>query len=182
MAYILNNTKRLNILLTALLDYSTVSYQSASIETVPLGEVLEEVTNHLADAIQAKQAIIEYEKPLPMLQINRLHLFKLLESLLTNALKFNTRIPHIQLSVETNADELLIAVQDNGIGIDAAYTGKIFKLFQQLEKTHQSQDTSVGVGLSICKNIVEKYGGKIWFESELQVGTTFFIALPLALK
>ena len=80
-------------------------------------------------------------------------------------------------SIEKEMDTLLICVEDNGIGMEKEFEQKIFLLFHQLDKSKGYEGT--GIGLTICKNIVEKYNGQIWFESELNRGTKFFIRLPL---
>jgi signal transduction histidine kinase len=91
-------------------------------------------------------------------------------------LKFNDAQPVIQLASEETEKETLITIADNGIGMDKAYESKVFRLFHRLDRNKNYEGS--GVGLSICKNIVEKYGGRIWYESELGKGTTFFISIP----
>jgi light-regulated signal transduction histidine kinase (bacteriophytochrome) len=182
MEYIIQNTKKMNNLLSGLLEYSTVSYQEASVEEVNIGEVVQAVVHQFGQTITAKKARIIYSQTLPSIHINRLHLFQLLENTISNALKFCIENPVVQLKVEESPENVIISIKDNGIGMDEAYKDKVFKLFQQLHKNDQSQNTEtgigVGVGLSICKNIVEKYQGDIWFKSQLGKGTTFYISLP----
>lgn len=180
--YIIRNSKKMNNLLTALLEYSTISYQSASVDTVNLGDVTQEVIHHFEATIAEKNAEIVYGSTLPNLKINRLHLFQLLQNIISNALKFNEYKPYIRLKVEQGPQNIIIVIKDNGIGMEEAYADKVFKLFQQLHKNNHNQNPEmgigVGVGLSICKNIVEKYQGDIWFKSKLGFGTTFYISLP----
>lgn len=178
MGFILNNTNRMNELLTALLQYSTLSYQAADVEWVEPTTVLEEVETHFKSVILDKEAKLVYAPELPAIQINRLHLFLLFKNLISNALKFNNKAPIIQIDIAPNEKVMLIKVKDNGIGIDAAYSAKVFQLFQQLDKNTLVANNGVGLGLSMCKNIVEKYGGSIWFESELGKGTSFYVELP----
>jgi len=92
-------------------------------------------------------------------------------------LKFVQDKPIVFINGVVEGDQFLISVKDNGIGINKDYEHKIFNLFHQLNKRQQYEGT--GIGLTICKNIVDKYDGKIWFESELNKGTTFFISLPI---
>ncbi len=97
-------------------------------------------------------------------------------NLLSNAIKFkNDKTPEIKITVRENNGEYLFAVKDNGIGIQKEYEGKIFTIFQRLNFKEQYPGT--GIGLVICKKIVEKHGGKIWFESEFGKGTTFYFTL-----
>jgi two-component system, chemotaxis family, sensor kinase Cph1 len=111
--------------------------------------------------------------------VSRLHLVQLFQNLVGNALKFSTEIPKISINCVFKKDVVLLSIKDNGIGIKAEHGDKIFKLFQRLSRLPQYEGT--GIGLTICKNIVEKHSGKIWFESQEGQGTTFFIELPIAL-
>jgi signal transduction histidine kinase len=106
-------------------------------------------------------------------------LTQIVQNLLSNAMKFSTSTPVISLHGEVKNEQFLLTLKDNGIGIKKEYSNKIFRLFQRLNKSPQYEGT--GIGLAICKQIVEKYGGRIWFESDEGKGTTFFIALPLSI-
>jgi two-component system, chemotaxis family, sensor kinase Cph1 len=108
-----------------------------------------------------------------------LHLIQLFQNLVGNALKFSSEKPNISIDCTFKKDVVLLSIKDNGIGIKAEHGDKIFKLFQRLSRAPQYEGT--GIGLTICKNIVEKHSGKIWFESQEGQGTTFFIELPIAL-
>jgi signal transduction histidine kinase len=180
MDYVNTGVRKMNKLLEDLLKYSTlvVDKQTMSIESARLGEVLEEIKGTLQGTINAKNAQIEYTKALPVLQMSRLHQTQLFQNLISNALKFVEGTPVIKIDCQENDKNTLIRVADNGIGIKTEYSAKVFKLFHRLNRDPQYEGT--GVGLSICKNIVEKYNGKIWFESEENQGTTFFIQLPKA--
>jgi signal transduction histidine kinase len=92
-------------------------------------------------------------------------------------MKFSTSTPIISFHGQIKNDQFLLTLTDNGIGIKKEYSNKIFRLFQRLNKSPQYEGT--GIGLAICKQIVEKYAGRIWFESEEGKGTTFFITFPL---
>ena len=93
-----------------------------------------------------------------------------------NALKFSHQTPFVQINGKEENGEVILTIKDNGVGINKEYSSKIFVIFQQLNKKNEFEGT--GVGLTICKNIVEKYNGKIWFDSEENKGTTFYISIP----
>ena len=114
---------------------------------------------------------------LPMLWISRLHLTQLFQNLMSNSLKFSNKQPHIKVLGQVQSGNLLITVKDNGIGMKLEYSDKIFRLFQRLSRSPQYEGT--GIGLAICKHIVDKYNGKIWFESVEGEGTTFFLSFPM---
>ena len=176
MGFITSGVKRMNDLLVGLLNLSSLTSQRAENEDVNLGEIVEVVKSNLKVAIEEKDAIIDYKGKAEHLPMNHLHLIQLMQNLVGNALKFVENRPKIEIDTQETAQNFQITVKDNGIGMDKSYESKVFRLFQRLDKTKNYEGN--GVGLSICKNIVEKYGGKIWYESELNHGTQFFIHIP----
>jgi signal transduction histidine kinase len=108
--------------------------------------------------------------------MNRLHLLQLFQNLIGNALKFTTVLPLIRIEGKEENGQIVLTIEDNGIGIKKDFSNKVFVLFQQLNKKGQFEGT--GIGLTICKNIVEKYNGRIWFDSEENIGTKFYISIP----
>ena len=180
MGFIVSGVKRMESLLSSLLEYSTIlSEQHNPEELVSLTEVLEDVKKNLYSKINDKSALITFSNTHYDVFISRLHLTQLFQNLISNALKFSRDIPQIHVDCMVQKHILLISVRDNGIGIKQEYSEKIFKLFQRLSRAPQYEGT--GIGLTICKNIVEKHDGKIWFESTENEGTTFFISLPMRL-
>jgi chemotaxis family two-component system sensor kinase Cph1 len=120
-------------------------------------------------------ASIDYT-PLPSVHGNWEHLSTLFRNLLTNALQYRTAAPpRVTISAERDCDDWLFTVRDNGIGIDAQYLDLIFAPFQRL---HGSDNPGAGLGLAACKRIVEQHGGRIWAESAIGDGSTFFFTLP----
>ena len=176
MVFINGGVKRMYNLLTDLLELSQIISTQAGADVVRPEEVIEDVKANLRNAIESKNAVIEYNTDMPSVRMNKIHLMQLFQNLIGNALKFSTDQPVITVNGKQNADHILLSVKDNGIGIKKEFAGKIFVLFQQLNKKGLFEGT--GIGLTICKNIVEKYNGTIWFESVEGEGTTFFMSIP----
>ncbi len=169
--------KRMYSLLTDLLDFSQVLAQQPGAEVLRPEEVLTEVTDNLRTAIESRNALVTFPQNMPTVRMHRLHMLQLFQNLIGNALKFNDKMPPIiKVDGKMVGKDLLFTVEDNGIGIKPEYANKVFILFQQLNKKIEG----TGIGLTICKNIVDKYDGKIWFESEENVGTKFFISIPVS--
>ena len=130
----------------------------------------------LKKKIEDRQAYI-YSDPLPVLLGDTILLTRLFQNLLTNALKFNdSDIPIIYITVKKQKNFWIFNIEDNGIGIDPKYHKIIFNLFKKLH--HPSKYEGTGLGLSLCKKIVELHGGKIWLNSSLHNGSTFSFSLP----
>lgn len=179
MEYVVNGVKRMNDLLLDLLEFSAITTEKAASDTINLRAVIDEVIYSMHDKITDTNAIIDYPDVMPKVRMKRLHLVQLFQNLISNALKFNTGQPMVKVAaeVEQDKDALLISIEDNGIGMEKEFEKKIFLLFHQLDKRTGYEGT--GIGLTICKNIIEKYNGHIWFESELNKGTKFFVRLPM---
>jgi signal transduction histidine kinase len=182
MGFVKAGVIKMNKLLEDLLDYSTLVVdkqdEEKTVYTTQLHEILEEVQANLKNTIDTKKVTIAYNTSLPVLKMSRLHQTQLFQNLISNAIKFSEETPVINIKYEDKNEKCLVSVSDNGIGIKTEYSAKVFKLFHRLSRDTRYEGT--GVGLSICKSIVEKYHGKIWFESKEQQGTTFFIEIPKA--
>ena len=176
MQFVNSGVKRMYSLLTDLLDFSQVISQQPGAEVIRPDEVLEDVKANLRNAIESKNAQVICDSNLPSIRMNRLHLLQLFQNLIGNALKFTTSMPIVTIGGKEENGHVILTIQDNGIGINKEYGNKVFVLFQQLNKKDKFEGT--GIGLTICKNIVEKYNGKIWFDSEENIGTKFYISIP----
>ncbi len=177
MGFVHAGVKRMYSLLTDLLDFSRVLAQQPDAEVTRPEEVIADVTANLSGAIESKNATILYPENMPSLRMNRLHLTQLFQNLIGNAIKFtDDRPPVVKINAGESNGAVVLSIADNGIGIKKEYEDKVFVLFQQLNKNNRFEGT--GIGLTICKNIVEKYNGKIWFDSEENEGTTFYISIP----
>ena len=180
MNFVIGGVKRMESLLGALLEYSTVASEQEEVKQVtPLKQILHDVQQNLHSIITEKNAVIDVSGVLPSLWISRLHLTQLFQNLMSNSMKFSDKQPHISIKGQVKDEQFVITLKDNGIGMKAEYSDKIFRLFQRLSRSPQYEGT--GIGLAICKNIVDNYNGKIWFESTEGLGTTFFISIPLAI-
>jgi signal transduction histidine kinase len=176
MQFVNSGVKRMYSLLTDLLDFSQVISQQPGAEVIRPDEVLEDVKANLRNAIESKNAQVLCMENLPSIRMNRSHLLQLFQNLIGNALKFTTVTPIVRIHGKEENGNIVLTIEDNGIGINKEYGSKVFVLFQQLNKKDKFDGT--GIGLTICKNIVEKYNGRIWFDSEENIGTKFYISIP----
>ncbi|MEL6864919.1 MAG: tetratricopeptide repeat protein [Bacteroidota bacterium] len=177
MEFVTTSVRRLNNLLTDLLEYSRISSQEPAKEVISIKKIIQIVLSNLHDSILRKEALVNFPEDMPSIQMSKLHLIQLFQNLISNALKFVDGQPVINISTKQTGELITITIRDNGIGIDPEFGNKIFNLFHQLNKNKKYEGT--GIGLTICKNIVDKYDGKIWFESDPGKGTAFFICLPI---
>jgi signal transduction histidine kinase len=173
--FVVNGVQRMDILIMDLLSYSRVSSQGHEFEMVNFADVLETVITNSKQNINANNAKINIGK-LPSLMANRQLIVQLFQNLINNAIKFHTdQPPEITISAKEEATHWKFMVKDNGIGIDKKYADRVFVIFQRLHPRETYEGT--GIGLTICKKIVEHHGGKIWFESELNKGATFYFTI-----
>jgi light-regulated signal transduction histidine kinase (bacteriophytochrome) len=141
-----------------------------------MGQVLDRVLLLLDAEIEATQCTVTRTE-LPMVSGEDSQLTQLLLNLLANAIKYRSaRPPSIHIAVERSNDAWLFSVRDNGIGIDARHFDRIFEVFERLHSAQEYPGT--GIGLAICRRIVQRHGGSIWVESQLGAGSTFFFTLP----
>jgi signal transduction histidine kinase len=180
MNFVTDGVKRMETLLSALLEYSTIASEKIDdVKTASVGKALNDVLQNLSLKITESEARINYPSVLPDVKINHLHLSQIFQNLISNSLKFCETKPIIDFKIIHKDDTFIISLKDNGIGMNKDYENKVFKLFQRLDRSKQYEGS--GIGLTICKNIVEKYDGTIWFESAEGKGTNFFISFPKTL-
>jgi signal transduction histidine kinase len=178
MRFVQSGVKRMNALIGDLLAFSNISSQRAGSDLVNSDEVLQNIISQLKGTIEEKNGEVIFQNSLPKVKINANHLGFLFQNLLQNALKFNdSEKPIVKINASLQGENILFSVEDNGIGIDQVYSDKIFDLFNQLHKNKSY--TGTGIGLTVCKNIVDKYNGRIWFESAGNKGTRFWVSLPV---
>jgi signal transduction histidine kinase len=180
MNFVTDGVKRMETLLSALLEYSTIASEKIEdVKTASVSKALHDVLQNLSFKITEKDAKINYPSVLPDVKINHLHLTQIFQNLMSNSMKFCEVKPIIDFKILHKDDTFIISIKDNGIGMNKDYENKVFKLFQRLDRSKQYEGS--GIGLTICKSIVEKYGGQIWFESAEGKGTNFFISFPKTL-
>ncbi len=174
--YIVDGTTQMRELINALLSFSHVTKAHSSLELVDLNEIFDGIKDQLADKIEQYQGSVESE-PLPTLLVHRVLIRQLLSNLIENSLKFHKpgEPPLIQISAVKNNETWEIMVTDNGIGIDPKYYNKLFTIFQRLQP--QVSVAGTGIGLAICKRIVELHEGHIWVESQKGEGATFHFTI-----
>ncbi|MBI0582465.1 MAG: hypothetical protein JET69_05555 [Methanomassiliicoccales archaeon] len=159
-----------------LLAYSRVEVKERSFVPVDMNEVQSIVLKDLRVSIGESGAAVTHDA-LPTVLADQAQMILLLENLVGNAIKYrNVAAPQVHVSARRSDGEWTFAVQDNGIGIDPQHAEKLFKMFSRLHTRDEYEGT--GMGLAISKKIVERHGGKIWFESAPGQGTTFFFTIP----
>jgi PAS domain S-box-containing protein len=176
IGYIVDGVERMQALIRDLLTYSRVGRAELQVAPVVMGEVVTRATETLAPAIEEAGAVIEVGT-LPTLEGDPSQLNQLMQNLLGNAVKFaGEEPPEVRIDTERQEGGWRFAVADNGIGIDSRYRERIFELFQRLHSPEEYPGT--GIGLAICRTIVERHGGSIWMEPRDGRGSTFVFTIP----
>ncbi len=173
--FAVDGSKRMYDLINGLLAYSKVKANIKEFSEVNMNKVVEEVTNILNIKIREKNAIVK-AKSLPTLFADESQMVLLVQNLITNSLKFTNESPVIIISAKTENNKYIFSIKDNGIGIESQYFNRIFQIFQRLVRHEEYEGT--GIGLAICKRIVERHNGSIWVESEPEKGSIFYFTIP----
>lgn len=175
MGYITDGTRRMQNLIRDLLAYSRVNRQSTGYEEVDLNEVFEAVNQALNNKINENDAIILAEN-LPVIQGNKIQLIQIFQNFIDNAIKFRgKKSPEIIINVKELSDKWEISIEDNGIGISPEFHQRIFIIFQRLHTMDEYSGT--GIGLAMCKKIIERHGGEVWVDSKADKGTKFIFTI-----
>lgn len=175
--FILESTKRMRLLITDLLQYARIPSSAKNFVLINMNELVNEVCLDLQILIQDSGATINCD-PLPVIITDRVHIKQLFQNLITNAIKFRgDNKPVIHILAIMNEETVTFKIKDNGIGFDLEYSPKIFELFHRLHERDKYSGT--GIGLALCKKIVEQHGGVIGAESEPGKGSTFYFTLPI---
>jgi signal transduction histidine kinase len=173
--YAVEGSRRMYNLINGLLAYSRIQARGREFGKVNMRKVLEKVKKNLEIKIAEKKAEITIRK-LPVLFADENQMIQLMQNLIDNSLKFSKGIPRITVSASLNKEQVTFKVRDRGIGIDPQYYDRIFQIFQRLMPRTEYEGT--GIGLAICKRIVERHGGNIWIESKPGEGSTFIFTIP----
>jgi PAS domain S-box-containing protein len=172
--YAVEGAQRMEHLIKDLLDYSRLGARNTEFEQVNVQEVWDQAIMDLKIPIESRAAVLTHG-PLPMVIGDATQLRQVFQNLLGNGIKFSHAAPQIHAWAERNGEEWVFGVRDNGIGIEPQYLERIFEVFKRLHSRGEYQGT--GIGLAICKRVVENHGGRIWVESVYGKGTTFYFTL-----
>lgn len=176
IGYATDGAKRMRRMINDLLDYSRVESRGGELRSVNANEALEKALANLELVIEETSTLVQHEE-LPSIEADELQLVRLFQNLISNAIRYrkDKGTPHIKVnSFKDDDGKLVISVEDNGIGIPADKFDDVFMIFNRLKTGRVSEGT--GIGLALCKRIMERHGGRIWLESEEGKGTTFFVS------
>ena len=180
IGYAVDGTKHMQQLIKDLLAYSRVTSRGESFAPVRCEGILMQVLDDLKTTIEESGVKITLpEGTMPIVMGDRTQLVQLFQNLIANAIKFRSeQRPEVQIGVKRDAkrNRWQFSIKDNGIGMDMQYADKVFTIFQRLHTTEEYPGT--GLGLALCRKIVERHGGEIWVESELGKGSTFYFTMP----
>ncbi len=167
---------RMQNLIDDLLAFSRVTTKAKEFKRIDLESVYKETMSNLEVSIKENKALISHDQ-LPVVMADKTQITQVIQNLINNAIKFHSEDqPKINISVTEENDHYLFAIKDNGIGIDPKQSDRIFEVFKRLNKKRDYPGT--GIGLAICKKIIERHGGHIWVKSELGKGSIFYFTLP----
>lgn len=176
--FIIDGVKDMQALINNLLEYSQVETKGKQFKLVDSSLSVAHAIVDLESFIEETGAKISYDESLPKVVADKSQLRRLFQNLIGNALKFRSRRkPKVNISAQQEYNKWVFSVSDNGIGMDLENTECIFTVFQRLHGKSEYQGT--GIGLALCKKIVERHGGRIWVESELGKGSTFYFTMPV---
>jgi PAS domain S-box-containing protein len=177
--YAADGAQRMQEMIRGLLDLSRVDTRGEELTPTDARVVLERTLRSLEPAIEDAAARVTYD-PLPTVLADQAQLAQVFQNLIANAIKFHKedQSPRVHISAEREGDEWVFSVEDNGIGIDPKQAPRIFQIFQRLHTRDEYE--GMGIGLALCKRIVERHGGHIWVESDVVDGSTFYFTLPSA--
>jgi len=169
-------------LVDSLLTFSRVNAKRGTIKPIDLSKLCQVIQSELATTIEEQNAVIQLSNLPDIVYADKIKFKQLLQNLITNGIKFSKkgRSPIVKIQCEEQVDSWRFEVKDNGIGIDEQFKEKIFLIFQRLHTKEEYQGT--GIGLALCKKIVEQHGGNIWVESEEGEGSRFIFTINKALN
>jgi PAS domain S-box-containing protein len=174
--FAVDGVERMRRLINDLLDYSSGRSRELRLKHKSLEDILRQAMQNLQSSINSSHAVITYDH-LPVVKADEFQMVQLFQNLLRNAMRYKSEEePKIHISAKKQNNHWCICVCDNGMGINPEYHEKIFRIFQRLHDREQYPGT--GIGLAICKLILERHGGRIWVESQVGKGSSFYFTLP----
>ncbi|MGZ7068114.1 MAG: sensor histidine kinase [Methanobacterium sp.] len=178
--YMVSGATRLQIMIKGLLEYSRLDTQGEEFKDFNSEEALNQALTHLKSSIDKCHAEV-ISDTLPVIHGDESQISRVFQNLISNAIKFKKpQFPpkiHISAKKDTMKNEYVFSVSDNGIGMEKQYSDRIFEVFKRLHPIGEYEGT--GIGLSIVNRIIERHGGRIWVESELGEGSTFYFTIPV---
>ena len=178
IGFAVDGAARLQVLVRGLLTFARIGTGRTVVAPVDMNVPLDVALDNLKLTIAEKEAMI-IRDPMPVVSGDAVLLAQLFQNLISNSLKFCTEpTPRIHFSAKPSGDDWIFSIEDNGIGIEPQFLDRIFAIFQRL---HSHADfPGTGIGLALCKKIVDRHGGRIWVTSEAGKGSTFSFSLPAA--
>ncbi len=176
IGFVVDGSTRMQRMINDLLEYSRVGTRGKPFQPTDCEIVFNEAIANLKVTIEGSGAAITHD-PLPTITADRSQMVQLLQNLLSNAIKFCKEKPSVHVSARQEGNDWVFSVCDNGIGIAPEFFDRLFQIFQRLHT--RSEYPGTGIGLAICKKIVERHGGRIWVESEVGKGSTFYFTIPI---
>jgi PAS domain S-box-containing protein len=174
--FIIDGGERMQKLISDMLAYSRLTTRGKEFLPVNCETLFKDVLNNLLMTIDETSAEVTHET-LPTVEADETQMVQLLQNLIANAIKFRGKeVPRVHVVIADKEDEWLFSIKDNGIGIEARHQERVFDIFQRLHS--RSEYPGTGIGLAVCKKIIERHGGRIYLESEPGKGTTVFFTLP----
>jgi PAS domain S-box-containing protein len=179
ITYAVEGATRMKSLIDELLRFSRVATNAKPPQPLDSRAALDDAIANLQGTIAARGAVVTYGE-LPTIIADQIQVIQLFQNLIANAIKFCEGSPHVHIKAEPMVDEWLFSVKDNGIGISREHRQRIFQIFQRLHSREKYPGN--GIGLAVCKKVVERHGGRIWVESQEGEGSTFRFTFPIASK
>jgi len=175
--FIVDGANRMKQMILDLLEYSRITTKGQEFKPVNIENIINYALDSLIVLIKENDAVIKFDN-LPIVNGDESQLVRVFQNLISNAIKFrkDDKPPEICISAKKEGNEYIFKVADNGIGIEEQYFDVIFTIFKRLHTREEYEGT--GIGLSITKRVIERHGGKIWVESQLNKGTTFYFTIP----
>jgi light-regulated signal transduction histidine kinase (bacteriophytochrome) len=178
IGFAVDGANRMQHLINDLLAYSRVGTRGKPLVPTDCNAVFKQARDNLAKAVEETSTVI-YQAPLPVVLGDEVQLLQVFQNLIANAIKFRgAESPQIQVTADRQGPNWVFAIRDNGIGIAPEHQERIFSIFQRLHQ--RSEYPGTGIGLAICKKVVERHGGRIWVESLPGKGSTFYFSIPEA--
>jgi light-regulated signal transduction histidine kinase (bacteriophytochrome) len=178
LKYIVDSTFQMEALINGLLDLSRLGRKQVQYSSVQTSELVKDLLEKFKKELDESGAVLQIQETFPVIVTDVIILKTILANLLNNAILYRRQgvAPVIDLSFDLQPETLLIKVTDNGVGIPREFSEKIFDIFQRLQ--NEDEFKSIGIGLALVRKAVEKLNGKVWMESTLGSGSTFFVQIP----